>query len=263
MKVALGVEYNGAHFHGWQKQQNLTTIQSALETTLSKVANEQIHVFCAGRTDAGVHATNQVVHFETRSERNLNAWICGTNSYLPNSVSVRWAKIVDESFHARFSALSRRYQYFIYNSKVRSGLFSQHTTWIFHDLDEEKMNLAAQCLIGEHDFTAFRSADCQARTPNRHVFNVKITRQQELVVIDIIANSFLHHMVRNIVGVLIDIGINKKEIKWCQEILQTKNRTLASKTASPQGLYLTGVRYADSYALPYDFRSPSFFASIL
>lgn len=258
MRIALGVEYDGTRYHGWQNQPELTTVQACVEKALTKVANENISIVCAGRTDAGVHATNQVIHFETNASRNLDAWIRGTNTYLPSSISIQWVKEVDETFHARFSALSRRYQYFIYNHSVRSALLSHLTTWVPHPLNEHSMNDAGQYLLGEHDFSSFRSAECQSRTPNRHLFKISVIRKKELVVIDIIANSFLHHMVRNIAGVLIEIGSNKKEVSWCQELLQVKNRTLATKTALPNGLFLTGVRYADNYELPCDFRTPIF-----
>ncbi|MBA2654016.1 MAG: tRNA pseudouridine(38-40) synthase TruA [Gammaproteobacteria bacterium] len=258
MRIALGVEYNGSGFHGWQIQENLITLQRTLENALSKVAAESVTVICAGRTDAGVHATNQVVHFETSAERDLRAWIQGTNSYLPRSISVKWAQVVDEAFSARFSAISRRYQYFIYNNDVRSSLYSSMTTWVRRSLDETQMDAASKFLIGEHDFSSFRSADCQSRTPKRHVFAVNVSRRNELVILDIIANSFLHHMVRNIAGVLIEIGEGRKETEWCKELISVKNRSLASKTAPPFGLYLTGVRYPDHYALPCDFRSPFF-----
>lgn len=258
MKIALGIEYNGSKFHGWQAQNDVMTLQATLESALSKVANEPIKVVCAGRTDAGVHATNQVVHFESQAKRKTDAWILGTNSYLSSSMSVQWAKEIDDSFHARFSALSRRYQYLIYNKPVRSSLFSAFSTWINYPLDEKKMALAAKTLIGEHDFTSFRSADCQSKTPLRHVFAATVSRREDFVILDIVANSFLHHMVRNIMGVLIEIGSNRKDTSWCLELLEAKNRKLASKTAPPQGLYLTGVRYADTYNISYDYRSPSF-----
>lgn len=257
MKIALGVEYNGNKFHGWQSQTNVITIQAILEAALSKVADEPVKVVCAGRTDTGVHATNQVIHFETQAVRKHQAWVLGSNSHLPSSISVQWAKEVDETFHARFSALSRRYHYIIYNRPVRSSLLAPLTTWVNFPLDEEAMHMAVQSLVGEHDFTSFRSAECQSRTPNRHIYAASIVRQEDLIALDIIANSFLHHMVRNIMGVLIDIGVQKKPVTWCQELLAAKNRTEAGKTAAPQGLYLTGVRYADSYEIPCAFRTPS------
>jgi tRNA pseudouridine38-40 synthase len=259
MKIALGIEYNGSHFHGWQCQPNAITLQATLEGALSKIANEDISLACAGRTDAKVHATNQVVHFQTNSMRSMQAWIYGTNKYLPRSICIHWAKIVDPSFHARFSAVSRRYHYFIYNRPVRSSLFSGLTGYSHHYLDEQKMYLAARDLIGEHDFTSFRSANCQSKTPRRHIFAIDVFRYQELIIIDIVANSFLYHMVRNIVGVLIEIGSNKKDVEWCKTLLQAKDKGLVSSIASPDGLYLTGVRYADHYEIPCYFRRPIFY----
>lgn len=256
MRIAAGVEYNGGKFHGWQSQQDVLTIQTTLELALSKVADEPTKTFCAGRTDRGVHATNQVIHFDTQVDRKEQAWLLGTNSHLPGSISLQWIKIVDENFHARFSALSRRYQYLIYNHPIRSALFCSTTTWVSQLLDEQKMLQAAQCLIGEHDFSSFRSAQCQSRTAFRHLFSIDVVRRGKLVILDIVANSFLHHMVRNIVGVLIEIGEGKRDPVWCQEVLLAKNRIYAGKTAAPTGLYLTGVRYADHYQLACDFKSP-------
>jgi tRNA pseudouridine38-40 synthase len=259
MRIAAGIEYNGAGFHGWQSQEKVLTLQATLEMALSKLANQPISVICAGRTDAGVHATNQVIHFDTDVERAPTAWLFGTNSYLPGSIRVNWIQAVSDTFHARFSALSRRYQYFIYNNPVHCALFCPLLTWVHQPLDADKMHTAAQYLIGENDFTSFRSSACQSRSPRRHVFQVNIMRQGSLVVMDIVANSFLHHMVRNIIGVLIEIGTGRKEPDWCRDVLHAKNRKSASKTASPQGLYLTGVCYPDQFNLPCDFASPAFF----
>jgi tRNA pseudouridine38-40 synthase len=259
--MALGVEYSGAGFHGWQSQTNVMSIQATVEKALSKVADQPIRIVCAGRTDRGVHATNQVIHFDTPVERDQIAWVFGTNTYLPHTIRIQWAQKVPDEFHARFSALSRRYQYFIYNNPVRSALFYPLITWVHHPLDEAKMHQAAQYLIGEQDFTSFRSADCQARTATRHVFAISVKRIGNLIVLDIVANSFLHHMVRNIAGVLIAIGSGHHDPSWCSDVLAAKNRRTAGKTASPQGLYLIGVRYPDLFTLPCDFRSPSFFMS--
>jgi tRNA pseudouridine38-40 synthase len=256
MRIVAGIEYNGNKFHGWQSQQDVTTIQTTLEAALSKVADEPIKIFCAGRTDRGVHATNQVIHFDTTVNRKLIAWVFGTNSYLPPSISIQWAQVIDDHFHARFSALSRRYQYIIYNYHVRSALFYAQSTWVTEQLALNQMSTAAHYLVGEHDFSSFRSAQCQSKTAFRHIHTIEVKRVQDLVVIDIVANSFLHHMVRNIVGVLLEIGEGEKSPEWCQEVLLAKDRKLAAKTAPPQGLYLTGVRYADAYNLPCDFKSP-------
>ncbi len=256
MRIALGIEYNGSQFHGWQTQENITTVQQTLEAALSKVADRPIRTVCAGRTDTGVHATNQVIHFDTQTFRDNHAWVLGTNSYLPKTISVHWAKNIDISFHARFSALSRRYQYFIYNHITRPSLLHHLVTWINKPLDERKMHEAAQIFIGEHDFTSFRGTGCQSRTAYRHVFVVEVNRYHDFIKIDIIANSFLHHMVRNIVGVLIEIGQARKPTAWCQEVLKAQDRSLAAKTAKPHGLYLTGVKYGDTFELPCAFRQP-------
>jgi tRNA pseudouridine38-40 synthase len=250
MRLALGIEYDGSNFHGWQSQPRVKTIQSTLEIALTRIANEPIHIMCAGRTDAKVHATHQVIHFDTQANRKLVAWIAGTNSHLPRSISVQWAIQVSSDFHARFSALSRRYHYVIYNYPIRSSLYNSFTNWVNEELEVQKMQKAAQSLLGEHDFTSFRSAECQSQSPMRHVFAIEVIRRKRFVIVEIIANSFLHHMVRNIVGALLEIGLGRKPVDWCQELLVVKNRTAASKTALPSGLYLTGVRYADSYPLP-------------
>jgi tRNA pseudouridine38-40 synthase len=263
MRIALGVEYNGFKFHGWQSQQQSKTVQATVDMALSKIADEPIGIFCAGRTDAGVHATNQVVHFDTNKCRKLDAWVLGTNSHLPSTIRVQWAKQVADSFHARFSALSRRYHYLIYNHSVRSALLSELTTWISQPLDVQSMHKAAQSLLGEHDFTSFRSADCQSRTSKRHIFAASVVHDTSLIKIELVANSFLHHMVRNIAGVLIDIGAKRKQIEWCRELLLKKNRGLAGITAPPQGLYLTGIRYADVYELPSDLRATLEIPSLL
>lgn len=255
MRIALGIEYNGSSYHGWQIQQHAISLQSTLQMALAKVANHPVQIFCAGRTDAGVHATNQVVHFDTTAMRKLDAWIMGVNSYLPKDINVVWVKAVDDSFHARFSALSRHYQYILYNNHVRSSILGPLMTWHQYPLDDRKMQAAALYLMGEHDFSSFRSSACQSRTAKRFIFALHVKRHNDLVVIDIVANSFLHHMVRNIVGVLIEIGEGKKEPDWMKEVLEAKARVAASKTALPQGLYLTGVTYPDIFNLPSHSRS--------
>lgn len=256
MRIVAGVEYNGNKFHGWQLQQDVITIQSTLEKALSEIAAEPIRIFCAGRTDRGVHATNQVIHFDTIATRQENAWIFGVNSRLPPSISIQWARQIDESFHARFSALSRRYQYIIHHNPVRSALFYAMSTLVSQPLNLEVMSASAGCLIGEHDFSSFRSSQCQSKTAFRHIYALDIKKVGDFIVIDIVANSFLHHMVRNIVGVLLEIGEGRKDVEWCREVLLAKDRKVAARTAPPQGLYLTGVKYADSYALPCEFKPP-------
>lgn len=251
MRIALGIEYDGHEFRGWQAQQNLLTIQGCLEAALSKVADEPVNVVCAGRTDAGVHAAGQVIHFETTKERNMRAWTFGVNTYLPASIAVRWAEIVDDQFHARFSALSRRYCYLIYNHPVRSAIFARRATWHYERLDETLMHQAGQHLIGEFDFTSFRSSQCESKTPMRNVMSLSVKRHNDLVIIDIEANAFLHHMVRNIAGVLMEIGEGQYPPEWAQELLLAKDRKKAAATAPPAGLYLMNVTYPDRYLFQF------------
>lgn len=250
MRIALGIEYNGHGFYGWQAQQELPTIQGELERALSLVANEQIFLFCAGRTDANVHATGQVVHFDTRAKRHIDAWIWGTNSHLPPSIKVRWAKAVDYSFHARFKATARRYRYIIYNNPIRPALFNARATWYYFPLDIERMREAGQYLIGEQDFSSFRSSQCNSKSPMRNVTEFTIARHHDFVVMEIQANAFLHHMVRNIVGTLVKIGSNTKDPTWMLDVLQAKSRKAAAETAAPDGLYLTKVFYPEPYIFP-------------
>ena len=250
MRIALGIEYNGHGYHGWQAQQQLPTVQQHLEDALSKIADEPIEVFCAGRTDAGVHATGQVVHFDTEGSRPLRAWTLGVNTYLPASISVRWAQVVDQEFHARFSALTRRYRYFIHNYHVRSALLGTRTTFHHLPLNAELMQTAAQFLLGEFDFTSFRSSQCESKTANRNVQKIEVTRKNELIIIEIQANAFLHHMVRNIAGVLIQVGGGHRPPEWVQEVLQAKDRRQAAETAPASGLYLVKVEYPESYPFP-------------
>ncbi|OGT42291.1 MAG: tRNA pseudouridine(38-40) synthase TruA [Gammaproteobacteria bacterium RIFCSPHIGHO2_12_FULL_37_34] len=250
MRIALGIEYNGCGFYGWQVQPHVATIQSSLQDALSHVANEPIYLYCAGRTDANVHATGQVVHFDTQAKRHIDAWIWGTNAYLPPSIIVKWAKAVDYSFHARFSALSRRYRYIIFNHPVRPAILSHQVVWHYYPLDILRMQQAATYLIGEQDFASFRSSQCHSKSSMRHVMAFTIERHHHLIVFEIEANAFLHHMVRNIAGVLMKIGAGSKDPEWMKEVLQAKNRRVAAETASPEGLYLIHVRYPDPYIFP-------------
>ena len=250
MRIALGIEYDGAQFYGWQRQKEVTTVQEVLEKALSKVANHPIDVFCAGRTDAGVHGTGQVVHFETESIRSERGWTMGVNANLPNAVAVTWVKEVPEDFHARFSATARRYRYIIYNSKLRPAILNRGLSHYHTPLDADKMHLAAQAILGENDFSSFRAAQCQSNSPNRFVHFVNVTRHNEFVVIDIKANAFVHHMVRNIAGSLIAIGRGDRPIEWMAELLEAKDRTIAAETAKPNGLYLIEVDYPEHFQLP-------------
>jgi tRNA pseudouridine38-40 synthase len=248
-KIVLCLEYDGSQFHGWQRQSNLRTVQFVLEEALAKVANEPITVFCAGRTDAGVHATHQVIHFETQTQRPLSAWVLGTNTFLPADVRVFSAKEVSEDFHARFSALSRCYQYHIINQPIKPALARNYLSWEYRPLNIEWMNQAAEYFLGEQDFSSFRSAECQSNSPYRRIDHLFITREENKVIIDIQANAFLHHMVRNIAGVLIDIGAGIKPPQWAAEVIAARDRRKASVTASASGLFLVDVHYPALYSL--------------
>jgi tRNA pseudouridine38-40 synthase len=261
MKVALGIEYDGAAFFGWQRQREVDTVQEQLEKALSIVANHQVDVFCAGRTDAGVHGTGQVVHFNTVSERNERAWTLGVNANLPDSIAVKWAKEVPEDFHARFSATARRYRYIIYNSKLRPAILGHGLSHYHTPLDADRMHEAAQSLLGEQDFSSFRAAQCQSKSPNRFIHFIHVFRQNDFIIIDIKANAFVHHMVRNISGSLIDVGRGDKPVSWIKELLDAKDRTLAAETAKPNGLYLVDVDYPQEFALPKSAIGPLFLKS--
>lgn len=250
MRLALGIEYDGSSFHGWQTQQGVRTVQEELEKALSSVADHPVRVQCAGRTDTGVHATGQVVHFDTEAERPMRSWILGGNVNLPYDVNINWAQLVDESFNARFSATGRRYRYVICNRFTRSALMNRRVVWVHKPLDAEAMNTAAQHLVGTHDFSSYRALGCQARSPVRELRSIKVSGQGELIFIDLYANAFLHHMVRNIAGVLISIGKGEQATDWSLEILHLRDRTLGGVTAPPQGLYLTEVEYPGPFALP-------------
>jgi tRNA pseudouridine38-40 synthase len=250
MKIALGIEYAGCHYYGWQKQDISPTVQEVLEIALSEVADEEIKVICAGRTDTGVHALQQVVHFETASKREQKAWLLGTNSKLPNDVAVTWVLNVDDDFHARFSAKDRTYQYLILNRRARPAIFNGLVTWQHKELDFEKMKQAAQCLIGEHDFTSFRAVACQANSPVRTIHKLEINQIDDCFIITICANAFLHHMVRNIAGVLMAIGKGNEEVLWAEEVLAAKDRTVGGITAKPDGLYLVNIKYPEKYTIP-------------
>lgn len=260
LKIALGIEYDGSHYYGWQRQNEVRSVQERLEKALSQVANEPISVFCAGRTDAGVHATGQVVHFETTAHRKDPAWTMGVNTHLPADIAVRWVKTVSDDFHARFSATARRYRYVIFNHRYRPAILSSGVTHFHYPLDAERMHQAAQCLLGENDFTSFRAVQCQSRTPWRNVMHVNVSRYGDYVVVDIKANAFVHHMVRNIVGSLLEIGCGNQDITWMAELLALKDRTKAAATAKANGLYLVSVDYPDHFELPKPAMGPLFLA---
>lgn len=256
MKVALGIEYAGENYCGWQKQNHSPSIQEPLEQALSTVAAEPISVFCAGRTDTGVHATGQVIHFELSNTRPDTAWLRGANNQLPPDISIVWAKTVCDDFHARFSAQTRSYRYIIQNSETPAAALAKKVTWYRRHLDERLMAEAANYLLGSHDFSSFRAASCQANTATRNVEHVKVGRINQLVFIDIRANAFLHHMVRNIVGCLLKVGDKTKQPDFVQQILAIKDRTKAPDTAKPDGLYLVGVDYPTIFELPKPANSP-------
>jgi tRNA pseudouridine38-40 synthase len=225
-------------------------VQGELERALSKVANEPVRLTCAGRTDTGVHATGQVVHFDTAVERELKAWMLGGNSNLPRDISIHWVRQVSDEFSARFSAISRSYRYILFNRKVRSAVFQHNVSWSFEPLDATMMNEAAQLLIGEHDFSAFRSSQCQARHAIREMQAISVKRETDYVILDIKANAFLHHMVRNIMGTLMAIGRGEQPVAWMQEVLQAQDRKKAGMTAQAAGLYLINVEYPEQHGLP-------------
>jgi tRNA pseudouridine38-40 synthase len=244
---ALAIEYEGTAYHGWQIQRSpqLASVQQVLEAALSTIANSKIAVVCAGRTDKGVHALGQVIHFDTQAARDAQTWVLGTNRYLPPDVRVLWAKPVSSDFHARYSARSRRYVYLINTHPVRPALLRHRVTWHRKPLNLQHMQQAADYLLGEHDFSAYRASDCQAKSPVRCITHLSICQQDpETIVLDIQANAFLHHMVRNIVGVLMKIGVGERSPKWANEVLLSRDRAEGGVTAPPDGLYLHSVVYS-------------------
>jgi len=261
MRIALGIEYDGANFNGWQVQAEGQgrTVQGCVEQALAKVANHDVRLFCAGRTDTGVHATGQTAHFESDAVRKDRGWVHGANAHLPDDVVVTWAKPVSDEFHARFSAQRRRYRYVIYTRRVRPTFLARRVTWEYRALDVERMQAAANHLLGEHDFSSFRAYGCQAKSPVRTVHELAIHKSSrsrsgengEFIMLDIEANAFLHHMVRNIVGVLAAIGADEKPVDWAREVLEYRERKLGGVTAPPHGLYLVGVEYPEAFGIPY------------
>lgn len=248
-RIVLGIEYDGSAYAGWQWQAGKRTLQGELQTALSKIANCPIVVHCAGRTDAGVHALEQVVHFDCEIERDIRAWQMGGNSHLPDDIRITWAKPAVGDFHARYSAIARFYRYVILNRPIKSALMRNQTTWCYQALDAERMHSAGQHLIGEHDFSSFRAQSCQSVSPNRLMYFIEVYRQDNLVMIDLCANAFLHHMVRNIAGVLIEIGSGKQPQDWTLALLHLKDRAQAAMTAPPHGLHLGGVFYPEQYKI--------------
>jgi tRNA pseudouridine38-40 synthase len=255
MRIALGIEYEGSAFCGWQTQPPGCAAQDKLESALSQLAAERIATVCAGRTDAGVHALAQVVHFDTAAQRPLTAWVRGANALLPPAIAVSWARVVSAEFHARYSALERCYRYVLLNRAVRPAADRGRVGWFHLPLALEQMQLGARSLIGEHDFSAFRSSECQARSPVRHLRRLDIGRRGNYVLFEFCANAYLHHMVRNIVGALVYVGKRKHPPEWIGEVLRGRDRTLAAPTFDAAGLYLTRVVYDAAWELPEASRS--------
>ena len=250
MRYALGIEYDGSKFSGWQRLTEELTVQAAVEKALSFVAHHPVHVVCSGRTDAGVHAQCQVIHFDSDAIRAHRAWVLGTNTQLPQDVRVLWCQPMPDEFHARYSARARRYRYTILNRAIAPAMQRHFLSWERLALNADAMHTAAQALCGQHDFTTFRTVKCQAKHPNRDLHEISVRRTGEEVIVEVQANAFLHHMVRNIVGSLIVIGRGEKDIGWIEELLALKDRTQAGPTAPAEGLVFLGAKYPQEWALP-------------
>lgn len=251
-RIALGLEYDGTPFEGWQTQPHGRTVQDVVERAIAQFTGESVGTICAGRTDAGVHARGQVAHFDTLCLRPEQAWVRGLNRYLPEHVAAAWARQVPADFHARYCARARHYEYWILNQPVRAPLLDRRTGWVFRALDVEAMQAAGDALLGTHDFSSFRSAQCQAATAVRNLMRCEIRRVNggPLVRVRASANAFLHHMVRNIVGALVAVGTGRQEVAWMKQLLEARDRTRAEATIDPAGLYLTAVDYDAVFGLP-------------
>lgn len=256
---AIGIEYSGSGYSGWQRQKHSRSIQEQLENALGYVADHAVKLVCAGRTDTGVHAVEQVAHFETHAIRNSRSWVLGANCQIARDIRIKWAVQVDNGFHARFSAIARSYRYIILNSVVASALFHGKVNWQHTPLDHVIMDRAAQNLLGEHDFSAFRAAGCQSRSCNRNIHQISVTRQGDMVFLDIKANAFLYHMVRNIAGSLIEVGKGAKSQQWFTQVFEAKNRMQAAMTAPAEGLYMVRVYYPTQFKLPSQAKKPILF----
>ena len=250
MRVALGLEYDGSAYCGWQSQTAGCGVQDALERALGAIAGETLRVVAAGRTDTGVHALNQVVHFDTSAQRPENAWVRGVNAHLPDGVAVNWARPVSDEFHARFSATERRYAYLLLNRPARPGMLHGRVGWFHAPLDFDAMRIAAGYLLGEHDFSAFRAAECQAKSPIKFLHQLDIEQSGEYFLFHLRANAFLHHMVRNLVGALVYVGKGKHPPSWVKDLLEGRDRRRAAPTFAPGGLYLSGVGYDGKWQIP-------------
>lgn len=258
-KYAVGIEYAGNTYSGWQKQLHVSSVQEHVEGAIGFVANHPVQLSCAGRTDAGVHAIEQVAHFETEALRENRAWLLGSNCRLPRDIRLKWVRPVDDSFHARFSAVARSYRYIILNSDVPSALFHAKVSWELKPLNVDRMHHASQVLIGEHDFSAFRAVGCQSKSPFRNVHEINLTRRGELIFLDIKANAFLYHMVRNIAGSLMAVGTGARSHEWFLDVFSSKNRNRADVTASAGGLYFLRAHYPEQYVLPIEGKKPVLF----
>jgi tRNA pseudouridine38-40 synthase len=258
-KFAVGIEYTGTAYCGWQRQRHAPSIQQHIEEAITYVADHEVQLVCAGRTDAGVHALEQVAHFESNAQRHQRAWILGSNCRLPRDIRIKWVVTVNDSFHARFSARARSYRYIILNSEVASALFHDKTCWEFRTLDHELMHEAAQVLLGEHDFSTFRAVGCQAKSSTRCVHSIEVSRQGDLIFLDIKANAFLYHMVRNIAGSLMAVGKGEKSLEWFSGVFSGRDRSLADVTAAASGLYFLRAFYPDQIILPIDTKKPVLF----
>ncbi len=250
MRIALGLSYNGGAYEGWQSQLSGNTVQDQLEKALGKFASQPIRTLCAGRTDAGVHALMQVVHFDTPLQRELPSWVRGTNAFLPRDIAVQWAREVPGTFHCRGSAISRRYAYVVLESPVRPSVEAGRVGWVYRPLDGAAMRAAATHLVGEHDFSSFRAAQCQAKTPVKNIARIGISQRAGYWRFEFEANAFLHHMIRNILGCLVAIGQGQQPPGWLAEVRDARRRDVAAPTFSPDGLYFLGPRYDPGYKLP-------------
>ena len=252
MRIALGITYSGAAYEGWQSQLSGNTVQDKLELALAKFITQNVRVNCAGRTDAGVHALMQVVHFDTLLEREIVSWVRGTNAFLPSDIAVQWARVVPDEFHSRGSAIARRYAYVVLESPVRPSVEAGRVGWVYRPLHGNNMRRAAAYLLGEHDFSSFRAAQCQAKSPVKHIQRIDITQRPDSPFwrFEFEANAFLHHMIRNIMGCLVAVGQGFKKPEWLAEVLAAKRRDAAAPTFSPDGLYFLGPVYEEKYGLP-------------
>ena len=258
MKYAACIEYDGTPYFGWQRLSHGPSVQAEVEKSLSKVANHVVELVCAGRTDSGVHGIGQIVHFESEAIRDQKAWKMGCNTNLPDDISMRWIQTVDDKFHARFSAKSRRYRYIILNQITRPAIIYNKVCWHKDQLDADLMHQAAQLLLGENDFSSFRASGCQAKHAMRELQSISVSREGQYIYVDIVANAFLHHMVRNIVGSLFEVGKQAKPIEWFTELLEVKDRNQAGITAPACGLYFVSVEYPQEFDLP-DIAEPPYF----